>query len=217
MPQVAYADTIRAVCHLSYLGEEATNTWHFRVPPLGSFPAAAGLINTELETFYDAAIVAPNRGIGSLRSGSSVLDRITFYDLRTVPYPVPLVFVHNTAGTNGNATLPLSVAMVISLRTSVAGRSGRGRIYIPHIAVNIMSGTTGNFVTANVTLAMNSLVDLATRINTADPALSIAVLSTVHGVSRDVIQVVVNSLPDTQRRRDEQLGATSVQSATVTP
>lgn len=217
MPQIAYPDTIRAVAHLTFGGEEATNTWHFRLAPAASFPAAAGAINIELETFYDVSITAPNRGVGTLRSTTSILDRITFYDLRTLPYPVPLVFTHATPGSDAASSLPLSVSMVLSLRTAVAGRSGRGRIYVPHLTTAVMNSNTGNFVTADAQLGASAIVDLATRINTADPTLSLAVLSVVQGVSRDVIQVVVNTLPDTQRRRDEQLAPVANIQNTVTP
>ncbi len=109
-----------------------------------------------------------------------------------------------TGGVN-NESLPANIALCVSLRTGFAGRSYRGRSYVPGIPENQSqySVFTGSFVTAVVN-AYNIL-----RADSIAGGYPLVVVSRrVGGVARDVgvatpvtAVIAVDTAVDSQRRR----------------
>lgn len=116
------------------------------------------------------------------------------------------VFLTPKLGT-GTITKPLTTAVVSSLRTGRAGRSYRGRLYWPALAVTLE--------TANARLADTNCVALAGEVATFLKAVGTAapgslnmgpvVVSQTLGVATKITSISVGDIPDTQRRRRDSL------------
>jgi hypothetical protein len=80
----------------------------------------------------------------------------------------PIVNSNETAaqfGTSVSAALPDEVAAVVTVRTARAGKSGRGRIYVPNFATNALGA--GNVIAgAAVTALQNWAATITGAINT---------------------------------------------------
>lgn len=90
------------------------------------------------------------------------LQGIDLKDLRTLNNPVVQSTGAATPGTSASTSLPAGTAFVITQRTAQAGRSKRGRIYLPGLALNAV--TAGGVVTAG---AQTAAVNFATAVQTA--------------------------------------------------
>jgi hypothetical protein len=118
------------------------------------------------------------------------------------------------AGQVASAGAPIDTALVCSLRTGFPGRSLRGRMYIPwHGGVTV---ATGNAATANATAYATAIATMFNSYNSGYPGWC-AVVSRTLGSSRPITQVLCDTRPDVQRRRENKLAIVAVQSATVTP
>lgn len=100
--------------------------------------------------------------------------------------------------------LPAQVALVVSHRTGLSGRSHRGRTYLPGLTEANVDGNTVN--AAALTTAALYFTDLRTAL--ALENLDLVVYSLYHDnlprvdpVATAVIAQVINSRVDTQRRR----------------
>lgn len=207
MPTVPYDRTIRVVCHASGLGEESTNVWHVRANAEGILSIAdATAIADAFNFFYTDDNVAPV-GIGTLRPTWSVFDRISVYDLDSVPNPPPVEFTYAEAGLATPDDTPMDVAMCITLITAVGNRRGRGRIFLGPLAnvINAATGTTPpEFSGTDRQVVRDAIqqLDLALQTNPVDRQYQLAVLSVADGVSRVLTSARIDARPDTQRRRD---------------
>lgn len=122
------------------------------------------------------------------------------------------------AGTSLNRH-PYECCMVVSLRTAIPTRSGRGRMYLPLDGYTVVGGSqiTNEAITA-VADGMLSLFNQVNNITTPNVlAMAVAVASHTQGVARPVQQIIVDSLPDIQRRRGDSLTPFNVQTRAVTP
>lgn len=113
--------------------------------------------------------------------------------------------VFNHPGTAGGSSVQApQVALVLTLRTATATKSGRGRIYIPARAVTMVTATG----LANTT-AINTLVDALatyfTNLNAFSTPIIPAVVSQTQGVARPIVSVDADGVLDTQRRRRNKL------------
>jgi len=211
VPTVPYLNTVRVVAHQSFYGEEATNVFHLRVGNASVLSAAVYAdIAAAFEKYYinPSTGSSPNRGIGDARPTSAIFDKLTMYDLRTVPNPAPVEVSYAAAGsgTVGNSEF-LDVAAVATLKTAVAGRSGRGRHYLGPLSGVKTSATASApaMLAVNVSLIIRlAWLDLQHRVQliSAIAPANMAVLSVHDGLSRPITTVGVNLQPDTQRRRD---------------
>lgn len=105
------------------------------------------------------------------------------------------------AGTSTTGPLPHSVALVVSLRTALATRKGRGRFYLPPLDLD--STNAGRVLGAAVTAAVNGA---AIMLNTLGDAGFIPVI--YHRADQtftSVIRVDVGDVFDDQRRRRNKL------------
>lgn len=121
----------------------------------------------------------------------------------------------------GTVVLPAQTSLVATLRTAVAGRSYRGRLYFPMTGGALTTGhqtataKCDSLATATKTLidGINALVPTGGN----PPSVRVSVRSGAGGGhSTPVTQVAVNSLPDTQRRRTGSILPSYTATATIT-
>lgn len=110
-------------------------------------------------------------------------------------------FVSPIPGENVSNTLPHEVAVVASLRTSIAGRSARGRMYLPPPAANTLTdqGRLNGDSREDIATAM------AAYLGAMPSGLVSVVASATTGFFLDVTQVKVGDVYDAQRRRRNRL------------
>jgi hypothetical protein len=104
-------------------------------------------------------------------------------------------------GIAGGKQLPPECAVVVSLKTSHAGPSGRGRMYLPCISTDFTTATGGiaSGCRDGIAVAMgNFFTDVkADATHPLDPI----VFSKVHDVGYDIAEVRVGNVVDSQRGR----------------
>lgn len=117
----------------------------------------------------------------------------------------------NLAGTATGNAFPADVAIVVSLRTELANRRGRGRFYLPQPAVS--TGTApGRLVAATQTALADALANAWAGFNvTASPV----VYSRTSRATEDITSFNVGDMFDTQRRREN--AVTEVRASRVMP
>ena len=144
-------------------------------------------------------------GLGALIHTSVTLANIGLRDIRTANTAEFLDTGGATAGTSAGDFLPPQTAFVVTLRTAQAGRSFRGRVYLPGYGegANAVTGTIGSatqsvaFVTAvQAALVTNglNLGVLSRPAPLATPARAGFITPVTSIVARDLVW-------DTQRRR----------------
>lgn len=106
-------------------------------------------------------------------------------------------------GSQSSPLHPFQVAAVASLVTPRAGRSGRGRCYLPAPAVTVSAG--GTISTTDRDSMLNTFAIMLNSVN-ADigPAVRVVVASNA-GVNSPVVAVRMGLVLDTQRRRRGEL------------
>lgn len=110
-----------------------------------------------------------------------------------------------TGGVEG-FQMPLQLAPVISLRTGTAGGSGRGRIYLPSPTQIAYDAALPNLTTAYRTAMVNALKDYVVAIRATGAAQGfLGVYSRVNAAATTVNSIDMGSIPDTQRRRRNEL------------
>lgn len=132
-------------------------------------------------------------------------DALTSYDAYWYQGGVAVAHAQQVVshpGTGGTMHGPLQTAMVMTLRTATATRSGRGRIYLPCDAAAI-SGTTALFTSTVVNDIVDKLAAFLTSTNTG--TTSPVVVSQTQTQSRLIVSVDADYVPDTQRRRRNKL------------
>lgn len=98
--------------------------------------------------------------------------------------------------------LPADVALVVSLRTLLANRRGRGRFYLPQPAVSQVTAD-GRVVQASITSLVGSLESAWNGYNAATSTP--VVYSRTSRTTQDITSFDVGDLFDTQRRRENAL------------
>lgn len=121
-------------------------------------------------------------------------------------------------GTGSTGSVPAQCALVASLRSSTPGRSGRGRNYIPLSKPGAM-GNDSQATTSACTALASAWAAVLAAINglTTSPFTSpqVSVASFTKGVLYPVTRVVVDSIVDTQRRREGSMLASSISAQNV--
>lgn len=103
------------------------------------------------------------------------------------------------AGVGTGAQLPNQCAVACTLHTGHAGRSNRGRVYLPLNSLTLGVGAQlSQTQAAQISLFLAKLI---TQINTAVNPGKVVVLSQKHGSSWPIIDVKVDTRVDIQRRR----------------
>lgn len=104
-------------------------------------------------------------------------------------------------GTSTAACLPFQCAPVVSLRTALATRAGRGRFYAPSPAVDQQAA--GKLITTAQSALLNSTVAMFTALTGA--GLSGVLYSRSTTQTQEITSVDVGDVIDTQRRRRNKL------------
>lgn len=115
------------------------------------------------------------------------------------------------AGTAAGNALPGDVALVVSLRTALANRSGRGRFYLPQPAASTLTATGKLSPAAQTTLADAAAAAWTVANNTLNPV----VYSRTRRTAQAINTFNVGDLFDTQRRRENAI--TQVRTSRVMP
>jgi hypothetical protein len=121
----------------------------------------------------------------------------------------------------GTAILPFYSSMCCSLLTETAGRSGRGRVFLPFTAGALLAAT-GQMNVGSLSSYAGNVATWLSGINIDDstfpgtPTVRVQVLSKTTATSHDVTSTRIDSLPDTQHGRTRKDLATAVGTGTVT-
>lgn len=124
---------------------------------------------------------------------------------------VPAVPIHGQAPGN---IMPHQISACMTLNTGLAGRSHRGRMYLPATALSLSAG--GMFQHPDIDPVVAAWATAFTDINAANDG-KIVVCSRKLGITTPVSGVAIDSIPDVIRRRAKQLQQQWVQSAAVAP
>lgn len=172
--------------------DQAVNVMHVRQDA----PATATL--AELETL--AQVVEDDwwDGIRSAIAANVILNSIVVSDA-SGETALSFEDVVGEAGTEGTTqVLPMQLAMVLTLRTALNSRSGRGRIYQTGFT-EVANTSAGFIVSTTRTDITNAMGAFITGLDTAGYALG--VYSRLLDVFNPVSAVTIDSRWDIQRRR----------------
>lgn len=203
------ANLLKAVLHYSGFAEEGTISWYvggnMASHTNADMDAWAAEIANQMTT---STTPSTKTGIlGRLAAGQTV-DEITCYEYAASGGAATAVGHFAPSGWVGTKTTQLKslqVAQVATLRTAGSGRSFRGRQYWPCQGLSLTAqcqfGTADTDALALLAANAGSDVDTATI-----PALSIStpfwgVFSRKLNILTPIVEVAVDSKPDTQRRR----------------
>lgn len=101
----------------------------------------------------------------------------------------------------GTNSLPDQCSLVVSLRSAVPSRSGRGRIYLPANGVLLQSHQVPSSLIGGVGDAFKNYVEAVNGTAAGGRDATVAVRSNTQGVMRNVEKAVIDSRIDIQRRR----------------
>lgn len=105
---------------------------------------------------------------------------------------------HGTHGSNEMA--PLSTAAIVTLRTGLAGRSNRGRVFFGGLQRSQIDQNTGDALDSSAVTAIQGAWDLFIS-DLSSAGSDLVVASYVHATEHVVTQAKVRSYLGTQRRR----------------
>jgi hypothetical protein len=181
----------------------AVNVLHFR--NAGSVAVDQSLANGIASDV--SAAFSSNVGVGGQWNSSTGITRVDVRDLNTANQPEFTAPVSGALGTASAELLPKQVALVVTLRTALAGRSFRGRVYVPgwseiaNQAGGVASTTTMSLadgivrnIRANLSIRGLIMGVVSTRANKAPRPVNIIT---------DVVSLAVRDNQwDNQRRRN---------------
>lgn len=173
--------------------------WTFNIHTIGALPVADAnnAFAVGLQTLFDAsmlALYAPDVEVTSAATAS--IDEATDKQITRVEDALGL------SGTSVNEQLPFNLALVVSLRTSLATRAGRGRFYLPAMASNVLAG--GRLATASQTTILNAVTGFILTLSSAGLQTVVRNPQPV-GENQLVNRVEVGDVFDQQTRRRNKL------------
>lgn len=144
---------------------------------------------------WNAFMATP--GVGSLFSTAVQYQETRTY-FRPASTSSAVAVGHAGTARNGSGTqiVPAQVALCCTLNTNFAGRSNRGRVYLPLLAAPVHPTGSQLGVIAGALIAL--ITGLA---GDATTALGVAVGPVVGANAKLITQVHIDSVLDTQRRR----------------
>lgn len=182
--------------------DSAVNVLHFSVPALFvSDQAAANLLGDAIAGAFTTS------GYAALVSTQDQLGRVTLRDRRT-PNAPEFISVENVLGTSVSEPLPGSSACVVTLRTALAGRGFRGRVYLG--SWSEAANTTGGVISASAMASAAAFVGNLRNIVIGSFTLTLAVAHQFNNnlpLEPGALNVVTSHLVrdnqwDVQRRRN---------------
>lgn len=193
-PSPAYSETVRATVLFTLPNTDiAENVLHFSV---GAGAVVDDAFATDLADQIFNAYTAELPGV---QTNQMTLARITIQDLRSTPYPTfPRPYAG--AGSENSTPMPMQMSIVMSLHTTHAGRSGRGRVYLPGFCESSNVGL-GVILASTVETVIDLGEALATISSANAEDVGFGVLSRKNGVTYAVTTVTADDRWDVQRRR----------------
>lgn len=187
-------------------GQEAWSTsCNFNL--LGSGGPDEGDLNAWCQEVADDLGTLVTSQLSNLLSLQGKITAIKAYYYTAIGSPATIVGAASANFTGGaTPSMPLQTAMVFSLKTPLAGRRNRGRMYWPAQGAGVMSG--GRFSSSDHTGAPPDLVLLLAGVCGRWPGIGTiepAVVSAAGNTVTPVTSISVGDVPDTQRRRRDNL------------
>ena len=157
---------------------------------------------TWAETLWNGQDTLP--GYATLCSADVSIQRITTGEISPLTGQQQTLRESNVdiAGTSEANALPADVAIVVSLRSPVANRTGRGRFYLPQPTTNALTAVGRLDETAQSTI-VDALTAAWTQANAAGE--NPVIYSRTQRATREINSFNVGDLFDTQRRRENAL------------
>lgn len=150
-------------------GKQVKNVLHAQVG--GGFAATAGIA----QAIYAAIIAsAAWTAYKPFVNSNCSFAGVNLRDMRTLNQPVVTSTGGATAGTGAASALPPGVSLIISLRTALAGRGFRGRVYLTGLDSVLLTAATGAASAAGNTAAVNFITAVQTAMTASAATLSIA-------------------------------------------
>lgn len=164
-----------------------------------TLPNASITAQSYADTFasqgYIATLMAAHR---TLNNPGCVWNRVTVYLYRagSAATDVGSAAITDTSGSFSSVYHPTSVACTLVLRTAIANRTGRGRMFWP---------ATGVVMTANGTMQTADVQALVSAMGFIVKQSLGQVVSSKQGVVRPVTSVTADTRPDTIRARYDKI------------
>ena len=157
---------------------------------------------TWAETLWNGQDTLP--GYATLCSADVSIQRITTGEISPLTGQQQTLRESNVdiAGTSEANALPADVAIVVSLRSPVANRTGRGRFYLPQPTTDALTAVGRLDETAQSTI-VDALLAAWTQANAAGE--NPVIYSRTQRATREINSFNVGDLFDTQRRRENAL------------
>ena len=157
---------------------------------------------TWAETLWNGQDTLP--GYATLCSADVSIQRVTTGEISPLTGQQQTLRESNVdiAGTSTSNSLPADVAIVVSLRSPVANRTGRGRFYLPQPTTNALTAVGRLDETAQSTI-VDALTAAWTQANAAGE--NPVIYSRTQRATREITSFNVGDLFDTQRRRENAL------------
>lgn len=155
---------------------------------------------SETATFFEMADRLRSDWVGNIMpflTSNVVLREVQLTDF-SGPDGETWVVTDDTPGGSSSAPMPPNVAIALSWRTGLTGRSNRGRTFLPGIGEDKVDGggiIVASFVTALVSAGEGLLVALGLD------DIPLVVASRKNGTGTAVTTCTVDNIVDTQRRR----------------
>lgn len=158
-------------------------------------------------------------GLNGFASSSANVDSCHAYY-----YPVTITSGATATGVSSGAAVagsgvrsnPPQSALVVSLRTALAGRKGRGRVYLP---IGVMSyntnGTIGSTLSGLATNFAAFLTNVSSGIALAVQGVTPIVVGLTVPTGSTITSVAIDNVMDTQRRRRDKIAASATVTANV--
>lgn len=207
---MSVANLLRTTIHWVGYGEEGTIGFYYS----GSQSSHTGPTLTTAANDVLTAITGTNGGysdLANLLTTQQSIDKITVYEYANAPGHVTAMGSASPTGpANGSSmSAGLQQAIVVTLLTPQAGRSFRGRIYMPGHCKSpqlstgqLTSGDTSTVATGAVRLGKT--IRDALKSSLAISTLTWVVWSPTRGVATGITSARCDSRVDTQRRRAAQ-------------
>ena len=157
---------------------------------------------TWAETLWNGQDTLP--GYATLCSANVSIQRITTGEISPLTGQQQTLRESNVdiPGTSEANALPADVAIVVSLRSPVANRTGRGRFYLPQPTTDALTAVGRLDETAQSTI-VDALLAAWTQANAAGE--NPVIYSRTQRATREITSFNVGDLFDTQRRRENAL------------
>lgn len=191
----AYAGTWRSTLIWTLPNTDvAENVLHWAVVPALDFTTtSAQSLSDQIQTVWGSSTFK-----GIVNTGVK-LHAIKVEDLRTTPY-ASRTFTIDSAGSDSSTAMPWQNAACVSLHTTHAGRTGRGRVFLPGLCED--SNDTGGVISSTSAGYCKDFIIGIAGITTVDSEdVIFSVLSRKDAAVYDVDAVTCDTRWDTQRRR----------------